>query len=84
MANTRVVTAPLPVEMAEQVDAWTDKNGRSRSWLIKEAVGQFLEREAERDSMIRAVLSEVDTGQLISHEDMVACVSTPRNRTIHF
>lgn len=72
MADTRTITAPLPVDMAEKVDAWAEKNGRTRSWLVREAVGQFLAREAQRDVLIREALTAVDKGQLIPHEDMIA------------
>lgn len=72
MADMRTITAPLPIEMAENVDRWAEKHGRTRSWLVREAVGQFLARENERDRLIREALDAVDAGQLISHEDMVA------------
>lgn len=72
MADMRTITAPLPIEMAESVDSWAEKHGRTRSWLVREAVGQFLARENERDRLIREALDAVDAGQLISHEDMVA------------
>jgi predicted transcriptional regulator len=72
MAENRTITAPLPVDMAKKVDAWAEKNGRTRSWLVREAVGQFLAREAQRDVLIKEALVAVDLGQIISHEDMVA------------
>ena len=72
MADMRTITAPLPIELAESVDRWAEKHGRTRSWLVREAVGQFLARENERDRLIREALDAVDAGQLISHEDMVA------------
>ncbi|TXE24863.1 ribbon-helix-helix protein, CopG family [Serratia marcescens] len=72
MTANRTITAPLPAEMAKKVDVWAEKNGRTRSWLVREAVGQFLAREAQRDVLIQEALVAVDLGQVISHEDMVA------------
>ncbi|ELL2067337.1 ribbon-helix-helix protein, CopG family [Salmonella enterica] len=76
MADTRTITAPLPIDMAEKIDMWTEKNGRTRSWLVREAVGQFLAREAQRDVLLQEALHAVDKGQLIPHEDMVAWAAT--------
>nr|WP_241389462.1 MULTISPECIES: ribbon-helix-helix protein, CopG family [Serratia]ULG12138.1 hypothetical protein D1p2_00024 [Serratia entomophila]ULG12335.1 hypothetical protein M3p_00037 [Serratia entomophila]ULG12343.1 hypothetical protein M3p_00047 [Serratia entomophila]ULG18436.1 hypothetical protein Man4p_00119 [Serratia proteamaculans]ULG19591.1 hypothetical protein S-prot-1p1_00005 [Serratia proteamaculans] len=72
MANTRTITAPLPIGVAEKVDIWTEKNGRTRSWLVREAVEQFLAREVQRDILIREALTAVDLGQIIPHDDMIA------------
>lgn len=72
MAVNRTITAPLPVDMAKKVDTWAEKNGRTRSWLVREAVGQFLAREAQRDILIQEALIAVDLGQVISYEDMIA------------
>ncbi|MBC3378297.1 ribbon-helix-helix protein, CopG family [Serratia fonticola] len=72
MADTRTITAPLPIEMAQRIDAWAEKNGRTRSWLVREALGQFLDRETERYALIRVALDAVDAGQVIPHDDMVA------------
>ncbi|EIZ5738738.1 CopG family transcriptional regulator, partial [Salmonella enterica] len=41
-------------------------------WLVREAVGQFLAREARRDVLLQEALHAVDEGQLIPHEDMLA------------
>ncbi|HDG9776770.1 TPA: ribbon-helix-helix protein, CopG family [Raoultella planticola] len=76
MADTRTITAPLPIDMAEKIDMWAERNGRTRSWLVREAVGQFLAREAQRDMLLQEALHAVDKGQLIPHEDMVAWAAT--------
>lgn len=65
---TRSVTAHLPVELVEKLDQYAERLERSRGWIVKEAVGDWVEREAERDRLTREALASADAGRLIDHE----------------
>lgn len=65
---TQSVTAHLPREFVEKLDQYADRLERSRGWIVKEAVGDWLDREAERDRLTREALASVDAGRLIDHE----------------
>lgn len=65
---TQSVTAHLPKELVEKLDQHADRLERSRGWIVKEAVGDWLDREAERDRLTREALASADAGRLIDHE----------------
>lgn len=65
---TQSVTAHLPKELVEKLDQYADRLERSRGWIVREAVGDWLERETERDRLTREALASVDAGRLIDHE----------------
>lgn len=65
---TRPVTAHLPVELIEKLDEYAGRLERSRGWIVKEAVDDWIDREAERDRLTREALASVDAGRLIDQE----------------
>ena len=65
---SRPVTTHLPVELVEELDRYAGRMDRSRGWIVKEAVGEWIEREAERDRLTREALESADAGRLIDHE----------------
>lgn len=62
------VTAHLPVELVQRLDEYADRLERSRGWIVKEAVGAWIDREMERDRLTREALQSADAGRLIDHE----------------
>lgn len=71
-AQTRVVTAHLPVDLADELDAVAARLDRPRGWVIKQALSAWVDQEEERHRMTLAALAEVDAGQLIDHSDVRA------------
>ncbi|HHA2288210.1 TPA: CopG family ribbon-helix-helix protein [Enterobacter asburiae] len=73
MAPTRTITAPLPEDMANELDKWVFKNKKTRSWVVRVAISQFLEREQKKEKRIEHSLSESDSHavSLLSHREMV-------------
>ncbi len=65
---TQPVTAHLPVDLVQKIDEYAERLERSRGWIVKEAVGEWVDREAERDRLTRQALESVDAGRLIDHE----------------
>ncbi|RPE23015.1 CopG family ribbon-helix-helix protein [Burkholderia pseudomallei] len=66
--ETRTLTAQVPVELAQQVDALSDMLERPKQWIIKKALVQFLAREAEKRRLIQEGLDDVTAGRTISME----------------
>jgi len=62
----RTLTAQVPVELAQQVDALSDMLERPKQWIIKKALVQFLAREAEKRRLIQEGLDDVTAGRTIS------------------
>lgn len=70
----RVVTAKLPEELAARLDAAGERIERSKSWIIRQAVAEWLAEEQRRDEMTREALAQVDAGETYTHEEVLAMV----------
>jgi predicted transcriptional regulator len=72
MANTdtRVLTAHIPLGMAEEIDQIAAKLERSKNWIVKQALSAWIDQEALRDKLTHEALSDVDAGNLVSHQSM--------------
>lgn len=70
--DTRVLTAHIPQEMANQIDQIAEKLERSKSWIVKQALSSWIAQESLRERLTREALADVDSGNLISHEDIQA------------
>ncbi|AOF80668.1 ribbon-helix-helix, copG family protein [Methyloversatilis sp. RAC08] len=71
-ADTRVMTAHLPVTLAEQVDHLAARLERSRSWGVKQALAAYVEREADRYRLTLDAMADVEAGKGVSHPDVKA------------
>ncbi|SOE94610.1 Predicted transcriptional regulator [Burkholderia sp. D7] len=64
----RTLTAQVPVELAEEVDALSEQIERPKQWIIKKALVQYLAREAEKRRLIQEGLDDVTAGRFVSME----------------
>jgi predicted transcriptional regulator len=74
--ETRTLTAQVPLELAEEVDALSEMIERPKQWIIKKALVQFLAREAEKRRLIQEGLDEVTAGRFVSMEQARAWVDS--------
>ncbi|MBL8500798.1 MAG: ribbon-helix-helix protein, CopG family [Nitrosomonas sp.] len=65
--NTRVVTAHIPSELAEQIDQLAERLDRPKGWIVKQALMSWVELEAKRHQLTLEGLADVDAGRLIDH-----------------
>ncbi len=68
MSDTRVLTAHIPLDLAEKVDVMAARLERSRGWVMKQALAAWVDLEEERHRMTLEALADVDAGRLIDHE----------------
>lgn len=66
--ETRVITAHVPVQLAERVDQMAAHLGRSKDWIVKQALAAWIDQEEERGHLTRAALADVDAGRVIDHQ----------------
>ncbi|PPV39486.1 CopG family ribbon-helix-helix protein [Ectopseudomonas oleovorans] len=66
--ETRVITAHVPVQLAERVDQLATRMGRSKDWIVKQALAVWIDQEEERGRLTRAALADVDAGRVIDHQ----------------
>jgi predicted transcriptional regulator len=65
--STRVVTAHIPSELAEQIDQLAERLDRPKGWIVKQALMSWVELEAKRHQLILEGLADVDAGRLVDH-----------------
>ena len=70
--STRVLTAHIPEELAEKVDRYAESMERSRAWIVKQALSNWVYREEEKIRLSLEALEEADRIGTIPHEEMVA------------
>ena len=68
--DTKVVTAHLPLALAEKVDEVAKRIERSRGWIVKQALADWIDQEEERRKLTLEALADVDAGRVISHAEM--------------
>ena len=70
--NTKVLTAHVPLELADRVDEYAAQMERSRGWIVKQALAEWVRWEDEKHRMIVEGLADIDAGRLVEHEAIVA------------
>ncbi|EHW6310056.1 ribbon-helix-helix protein, CopG family [Salmonella enterica subsp. enterica serovar Derby] len=65
---TKVITAHVPLPMADKVDQMAARLERSRGWIIKQALSAWLAQEEERNRLTLEALDDVTSGQVIDHQ----------------
>ena len=66
--NTKVLTAHVPLPLAEKVDEIAARMERSRGWIVKQALSLWIGQEEERRRLTLEALADVDAGQVIDHQ----------------
>ena len=70
--ETKVLTAHVPLSLAEKVDKFAARLERSRGWIVKQALSAWIEGEEERHRLTLEALANVDAGQVIDHQAVLA------------
>ena len=70
--NTKVITAHVPLPLADKVDEMAAKLERSRGWIIKQALAAWLDQEEERRRLTLEALADVEQQNIIDHESVEA------------
>lgn len=52
------------------IDSIAQSLGRSRAWVIQDALNKYLEYEAWFRAEVRLGLDEAETGRVVSHEEV--------------
>jgi len=68
--STKVLTAHIPLPLAEQVDLIAARLERSRGWIVKQALSAWVGQEEERRRLTLEALTDVDTGHVVDHLDV--------------
>jgi len=74
MANTatKVLTAHVPLPLAQKIDQLAARLDRSRGWVVKQALEAWIDQEEERSRLTREAMADVDAGRVIDHQSVQA------------
>ncbi len=70
--KTKVLTAHVPLPLAEKVDQIAARLERSRGWIVKQALMAWIAQEEERQRLTLEALADVDAGRVIDHQAVQA------------
>lgn len=71
-AETKVLTAHVPLPLADKVDLLAARLERSRGWVIKQALSAWVDQEEERSRLTREAMADVKAGHVIDHQTVQA------------
>lgn len=74
------ISIHIKEDTAKRIDDLAASIDRSRSWVVKDAIEQYLEHQAWMDKATEAAVADIDAGTavMISHEDVVKDVEARR------
>ena len=70
--SNRVITAHIPLDLAEQVDVLAARLDRPKGWIVRQALASWVELEAKRHQLTLDGLADVDSGRVVDHASVVA------------
>lgn len=68
----RVVTAKLPDDLISQLDEVSERIDRSKSWIVREAVSEWLAEEQRRYDLTLEAMKSMDEGKSFSQDEIEA------------
>jgi predicted transcriptional regulator len=70
--QTKVLTAHVPLPLADKVDELAGRLERSRGWIVRQALEAWVELEEERRRLTLEALADIDAGRVIDHQAVQA------------
>lgn len=67
----RAITAKLRFELVSRLDEVARRIDRSKSWIVRQAVSEWLADEQRRYEFTLEALKSVDEGRTLTHEEVV-------------
>ena len=70
--QTKVLTAHVPLPLAEKLDQISARLERSRGWIVKQALTAWIDQEEEYRRLTLEALADVDANQVVDHQSVSA------------
>ena len=74
--STRVLTAHIPEELAEKVDGYAKSMDRSRAWIVKRALTDWVDWEEEKNRLTKEAIEAADRGEVVDDEAVAAWIES--------
>ena len=75
-AQTTTLSFRVPPEAAARLDALAEATDRPRSWLLEQALDQYLDVQAWQVEHIAKGLADLEAGRVIDHDEVVATLES--------
>lgn len=72
MMSDRVITAKLPGDLVNALDELAARMDRSKSWIVRQAVSEWVAEEQRRYELTLEGLKDLDEGRTFTHEEVLA------------
>lgn len=69
--SDKTVSFRVRADKVDALDALASAQDRPRSYLINEAITNYIEMHAYRDALVRRGLEDMRHGRVVSHEEVV-------------
>ena len=69
--NEKTISFRAVAETIEKLDSLAAAQDRPRSYLINEAIANYIELYAYQDALVRKGLEDLRAGRVVSHEEVV-------------
>ncbi|MBL8420578.1 MAG: ribbon-helix-helix protein, CopG family [Dechloromonas sp.] len=69
---TKVLTALIPLPLAEKVDQMAARLERPRGWIVEQALSAWIDQEDQRSRLTREAMDDVGAGRVIDHQTVQA------------
>lgn len=76
MAKSSSVSVRLQPDLNEKLSTVADRLDRPKSWVIEQALKEFIELQMWQIASIEEGLRDADAGRIVKHEDVVAWVES--------
>jgi predicted transcriptional regulator len=78
MSSTeKTISFRAEADKIDALDTLAAAQDRSRSYLINEAIDNYIELHAYQDALVRKGLEEMQKGRVVSHEEVVKRLKRP-------
>ncbi|MBI1740313.1 MAG: ribbon-helix-helix protein, CopG family [Candidatus Koribacter versatilis] len=71
MGNQKTISFRAAPEKIDALDSLAAAQDRPRSYLINQAITNYIELHAYQDALVRKGLEEARKGRVVSHEEVV-------------
>ena len=72
--STKLLTAEVPAPLADEVTRLAARMERSADWVVEQALGAFVDREARHHALTLEGMADVDAGRFVSQAELEAWV----------
>lgn len=66
--ETKVITAHVPVSLADKVNDLSQRLERSKAWIVKQALGDWVAQEEERHRLTLEAIQDIDDDNVTDHQ----------------